>query len=94
MSAPPGASHEGNKIMLELINKASVNNTYAGAKGCACGCHGTYAKTGASVTRRVNEINKAIANGEQVLVDNFTNEACYEYTKPNGRVVRVYVEKN
>ena len=81
-------------IQIQPINKANVLNTYSGAKGCACGCNGTYAKTGASVTRRVNEINKAIANGEQVLVDNFTNEACYAYTKPNGRVVRVYVEKN
>ena len=83
-----------NATFTQLIDKDSVNNTYAGAMGCACGCKGTYAKTGASVTRRVNEINKAIANGEQVLVDNFTNEACYAYTKPNGRVVRVYVKKN
>ena len=63
-----------NATFTQLIDKDSVNNTYAGAMGCACGCKGTYAKTGASVTRRVNEINKAIANGEQVLVYNFTNE--------------------
>ena len=78
----------------ELINKADVTNTYSGAEGCACGCLGTYAKTGASVTRRVNEINKAIANGEQVEVDTFANEVCYEYIKPNGRVIRIYTEKN
>ena len=78
----------------ELINKADVTNTYSGAEGCACGCNGTYATSGASVTRRVNEINKAIANGEQVEVDTFANEVCYEYTKPNGRVVRVYTAKN
>ena len=78
----------------ELINKADVTNTYSGAEGCACGCNGTYAKTGASVTRRVNEINKAIANSECVEVYHFANKDCYEYTKPNGRVIRVYVEKN
>ena len=78
----------------ELINKADVTNTYSGAEGCACGCRGTYATGGVAVTRRVNEINKAIANGEQVEVDTFANEVCYEYIKPNGRVVRVYTEKN
>ena len=78
----------------QLVNKAGVRNTYAGAAGCACGCGGTYATTGVAVTRRVNEINKAIANGEMVQVWDFTAEDCYEYTKPNGRVVRVYVEKN
>ena len=80
--------------MNELINKASVRNTYAGAEGCACGCKGTYAAAGASVTRRVNEINKAIANGEMVQVYNFANEDCYAYSKPNGRVIRIYTEKN
>ena len=75
-----------------LVNKASVRNTYSGAEGCACGCGGTYATGGVAVTRRVNEINKAIANGEMVQVRNFTDEDCYEYSKPNGRVVRVYVE--
>lgn len=81
--------------MNELINKADVTNTYSGAEGCACGCIGTYAKAGASVTRRVNEINKAIASGELVQVYGAAaNEDCYEYTKPNGRVVRVYTEKN
>ena len=78
----------------KLINKASVLNTYSGAEGCACGCNGTYAKAGASVTRRVNEINKAITNGEMVRVYNFANKDCYEYSKPNGRVVRVYINKN
>ena len=66
----------------------------AGAEGCACGCNGTYATSIASVTRRVNEINRAIANGEQVEVDTFANEVCYEYIKPNGSVVRVYTKKN
>ena len=80
--------------MNELINKASVRNTYAGAEGCACGCKGTYAAAGASVTRRVNEINKAIANGEMIQVYIFANEDCYEYAKPNGRVIRIYTEKN
>ena len=80
--------------MIELINKADVTNTYAGAEGCACGCNGTYATSIASVTRRVNEVNRAIANGEQVEVDTFANEVCYEYIKPNGRVVRVYTKKN
>ena len=78
----------------ELINKTTVRDTYAGGAGCACGCTGTYANTGASVTRRVNEVNRAITNGERVEVYRFTNEDCYEYIKPNGRVICVYTEKN
>ena len=83
-------------MIIELINKADVTNTYAGAEGCACGCRGTYASTGAAVTRRVNEVNKAIANGEWVEIYRFASRDCYEYTytKPNGRVIRIYTEKN
>ena len=80
--------------MTQLINHTNVRNTYAGADGCACGCNGIYATAGATLTRRVNTVNQAIANGEQVEVHHFTNEDCYEYTKPNGRIIRVYVEKN
>ena len=80
--------------MTQLINHTDVTNTYAGAEGCACGCNGIYATAGATVTRRVNTVNKAIADGEQVQVHHFTAEDCYEYVKPNGRVVRIYVAKN
>lgn len=76
---------------VQLIAKDSVTKTYAGATGCACGCNGTYATSGASVTRRVNDINRAIEAGLPVVVHNFADGSmCYEYVKPNARVVRVY----
>lgn len=80
--------------MTQLINHTSVTNTYAGAQGCACGCNGIYAEEGATLTRRVNTVNKAIANGEQVEVHHFATQDVYEYVKPNGRVIRIYVAKN
>lgn len=78
----------------QLINKADVTNTYAGAEGCACGCLGTYAKTGAAVTRRVNETNKALSTGQWVATYDYSDKVVYEYTKPNGRIIRIYVAKN
>ena len=83
-----------NATFTQLIDKDSVIKTYSGAMGCACGCKGTYAEEGTAVTRRVNEVNKALATGQIVKVYNFAEKVCYEYIKPNGRVVRVYVEKN
>ena len=80
--------------MIELINKADVTNTYSGAEGCACGCLGTYAKTGATVTRRVNEINKVLSAGQYVATYAYSDKVVYEYAKTNGRVVRVYVANN
>ena len=77
---------------VHLIAKGSVTKTYAGAAGCACGCNGTYAVSGASVTRRVNEINRAIEAGLPVTVHNLGNgSVCYELIKPNTRVIRVYL---
>ena len=82
-----------NTIATPAIRHTDVTNTYAGAEGCACGCNGIYSKTGATLTRRVNTVNLAIANGEYVATYAYSDEVVYEYTKPNGRIIRIYVDK-
>ena len=75
---------------LAPISIEKVTNTYQGKQGCACGCGGSYARVGRAVTMRLNRINRAIANGEEVTFDDFGDENCFEYVAPNGAVTRVY----
>ena len=70
------------------IERTAIRTTYNGEQGCACGCRGTYATEGAAVTRRLNTL---LAHADEVLVENFGRETCYEYEAPSGRVTRVYV---
>jgi hypothetical protein len=87
---------------LELVTDRSIvlkaeelEKTYNGGLGCACGCGGTYTEAGevsATSIRRLNLINKAIANGEQVGFLDAGDRHIYELVNPLGtRVTRVYV---
>ena len=75
------------------IDSEAVTTTYAGKDGCG----GTYAvprtTAGArAATRRINEFNKAFATATaEINSYPFGDEICYEYVKPNGRVIRLYV---
>lgn len=86
------------------IERSLVLNTYSGGAGCACGCHGTYARPqesrkSAVVTRRLREVNAAIAKGEPVVREEIglfpdgNLSICYEFVRPNGSLVRIYTQE-
>ena len=77
---------------VQLIAKDSVTKTYAGGSA-RVGWRGTYADSGSAVTRRLNEVNRAIEAGTPVAEYNFHDGDCFELVKPNGRVIRIYVSK-
>lgn len=76
-----------------------VVDTYNGKEGCACGCRGTYRKTGPAVKRRVNVVESFVgpmrpdaANfGDAVSysTDAFMGRR-YVYVREGERVTTVY----
>lgn len=72
------------------IKLEEVARTYSGETGCACGCGGEYTNEGdttsASVTKRLNKINKGIAEGRAEFFGNGVEVANESYT----RCVRIY----
>ena len=78
---------------MKLIDITQVVNSYSGGLGCACGCGGSYVREpGRALTIRVNKINRALAAGQDVVVDVFKDETCYELQTGQNSVVRVYVK--
>lgn len=76
------------------IDLAKVTATYRGLEGCACGCRGTYARSGRALTQRVKAMNTALETPGAVQVYHDGElEDIYELSYVGGRVLRVYVSK-
>lgn len=71
------------------IKLEEVARTYSGETGCACGCGGEYTNEGeisATVTKRLNKVNKGIVEGRAEFFGNGVEVANASYT----RCVRIY----
>ena len=71
------------------IKLEEVARTYSGETGCACGCGGDYTdenEVSATVTKRLNKINKGILEGRAEFFGNGVEVANASYT----RCVRIY----
>ena len=71
------------------IKLEEVARTYNGETGCACGCGGEYTNDGeksAIVTKRLNYVNKGIAEGRAEFFGNGVEVANASYT----RCTRIY----
>jgi hypothetical protein len=77
------------KLQTLGIKLEEVARTYNGETGCACGCGGEYTNDGeksATVTKRLNYVNKGIVEGRAEFFGNGVEVANASYT----RCTRIY----
>ena len=77
------------KLQTLGIKLEEVARTYSGETGCACGCGGEYTNEGeisATVTKRLNKINKGILEGRAEFFGSGVEVA----NESGTRCVRVY----
>jgi hypothetical protein len=88
----PG-ERRGEEPMIQ-ITREDVVTTYAGLQGCACGCGGTYQTEGPAVTRRVNKVNRALAEGTAHVQEPMVPGGEYIYSvEGETRATRVYTTR-